>query len=194
MKECNIILASSSPRRIEILRKDGINPMIIKPEVDETLQVQMNMEDTVMFLALKKALYVESTLLNQIIAKNSIIIGADTIVYTDRIIGKPETKEEAIKILSELNGKVHLVVTGVALIAPFNKQKKVFYEITKVFFNKYSKEDILAYINTDEPYDKAGGYAIQGAWGKHVDHIEGDYENVIGFPLKRIKEEIKSFL
>ena len=63
-----------------------------------------------------------------------------------------------------------------------------------MYFKKYSEADILAYINTDEPYDKAGGYAIQGAWGKYVDHIEGDYENVIGFPLTKIKEEIESFL
>ncbi len=193
MKEYNIILASSSPRRIEMLRKDGIHPIIIKPDVDESLQVPMNMEDTVLFLALKKALSVEITLLNQTIAKDSMIIAADTIVYTDRIIGKPETRKEAFEILKELNGKAHLVATGVALIEPFSERRKVFYETTKVTFKKYLDADILTYINTDEPYDKAGGYAIQGAWGKYVDHIEGDIENVIGFPLTRIKEELESF-
>lgn len=193
MKNYNIILASSSLRRIEMLREDGINPIIIKPEVDESIQVQMNMEDTVMFLALKKALSVESTLLNQTINGHCIIIGADTIVYSDRIIGKPETREEAFDILSELNGKSHLVATGVALIEPFSERRKVFCEITKVYFKKYSESDILTYINTDEPYDKAGGYAIQGAWGKYIDHIEGDFENVIGFPLNRIKKEISNF-
>ncbi|MBK5261979.1 MAG: septum formation protein Maf [Peptostreptococcaceae bacterium] len=193
MKDYNIILASSSPRRIEMLREDGINPIIINPEVDESIKVPMNMEDTVMFLAVKKAISVEITLLNQIVNKNSIIIGADTIVYSDRIIGKPETREEAFNILSELNGKSHLVATGVALIEPFSERRKVFCEITKVYFKKYSESDILAYINTDEPYDKAGGYAIQGAWGKFIDHIEGDFENVIGFPLARIKEEISNF-
>lgn len=193
MKGYNIILASSSPRRIEMLREDGINLIIIKPEVDESIQVQMNMEDTVMFLALKKAISVEITLLNQIFNENSIIIGADTIVYSDRIIGKPETREEAFDILSELNGKSHLVATGVALIEPFSERRKVFCEITKVYFKKYSESDISAYVSTDEPYDKAGGYAIQGAWGKFIDHIEGDFENVIGFPLTRIKKEIKDF-
>lgn len=175
-----------------MLRKDGMNPKIIKPEVDETLPFEMAMEDTVMFLALKKALSVEHTLLNEIIEKDSIIIGADTIVYTNRIIGKPENRNEAFEILQELNGKTHLVATGVALIVPFSGKRKVFYEITKVSFKKYSESDILAYINTSEPYDKAGGYAIQGAWGKYVDHIEGDYENIIGFPLNRIKEEMMS--
>jgi len=193
MKDYNIILASSSPRRIEMLIEDGINPIIIKPEVDESIKVQMNMEDTVMFLALKKAISVEITLLNQIVNENSIIIGADTIVYSDRIIGKPETRKEAFDILSELNGKSHLVATGVALIEPFSERRKVFCEITKVYFKKYSESDILAYINTYEPYDKAGGYAIQGAWGKYIDHIEGDFENVIGFPLARIKKEINDF-
>jgi len=192
MKDYNIILASSSPRRIEILREEGINPIIIKPEVDENVDAQMNMEDTVMFLALKKAISVEITLLNQIVNKNSVIIGADTIVYSDRIIGKPETKKEAFNILSELNGKSHLVATGVALIEPFSERRKVFYETTRVYFKKYSKADILAYINTDEPYDKAGGYAIQGAWGKFIDHIEGDFENVIGFPITRIKDELNN--
>jgi len=193
MKDYNIVLASSSPRRIEMLRNDGINPVIIKPEVDENIQIQMNMEDTVMFLALKKALSVEVTLLNKTISDNCVIIGADTIVYSDRIIGKPETREEAFAILSELNGKSHLVATGVALIEPFSERRKVFFEITKVYFKKYSESDILTYINTNEPYDKAGGYAIQGAWGKYIDHIEGDFENVIGFPLSRIKEEISNF-
>lgn len=193
MKSYNIILASSSPRRIDMLRKEGINPIIIKPEVDENIQIQMNMEDTVMFLALKKALSVEITLLNKTISNNSVIIGADTIVYSDRIIGKPETKEDAFDVLSKLNGKSHLVVTGVALIEPFSERRKVFFEITKVYFKKYFESDILTYINTDEPYDKAGGYAIQGAWGKYIDHIEGDFENVIGFPLNRIKEEISNF-
>jgi len=192
MKEYNIILASSSPRRIEMLKNNGIEPIIIKPEVDEALPVKMNMEDAVMFLAMKKALFVENSISNQSINKQSIIIGADTVVYFDRIIGKPENKEEAFNILKELNGKTHLVATGVSIIVPFSEQRKVFCEITKVFFKKYSEPDILEYINTDEPYDKAGGYAIQGNWSKYIDHIEGDFENVIGFPLKRIIDEIRN--
>lgn len=193
MNNYKIILASSSPRRIEMLRNEDIEPLIISPDVDETIDIEMDMEDAVMYLAMKKALFVESSIEPQSIREPSIIIGADTVVFSDRIIGKPENKEEAFRILSKLNGKSHFVATGVALIEPFSHRRRVFCEITKVFFKTYDEKDILDYVNTDEPYDKAGGYAIQGAWGKHIDHIEGDFENVIGFPLTRIKEELKDF-
>jgi septum formation protein len=192
MKDYQIILASSSPRRIEILRNNGIDPIIIKPEVDETLKVEMDMEDAVMFLAMKKALFVENSISVKSTNNNSVIIGADTVVYSNKIIGKPESKEEAFDILMSLNGGSHLVATGISLIVPFSEKRIVFCDITRVFFKKYSKSDILEYIDTDEPYDKAGGYAIQGAWGKYVDYIEGDFENVMGFPIKRIIDEIKN--
>lgn len=193
MNEFKVILASSSPRRIEMLQNENIEPIIISPLVDETIDDDMSMEEAVQFLALKKALFVESSIERESILEPSVIIGADTVVYSDRIIGKPESKEEAFQILSELKGKTHLVATGVAILEPFSPRRKVFCEITRVFFKDYTVEEIMDYINTDEPYDKAGGYAIQGAWGKHIDHIEGDFENVIGFPLTRIKEELKTF-
>lgn len=193
MKQYNILLASSSPRRIDLLRKNGFQPLIIKPDVDETLPYDMGMEESVLFLAMKKALYVESLLVGKELESPSLIIAADTIVYSDRIIGKPESREEAYDILAGLNGKTHFVATGVALLEPFTPRRKVFCDCTKVFFKQYSEEDILGYIQTEEPYDKAGGYAIQGEWGKYVEKIEGDFENVMGFPLSRILEEMKTF-
>lgn len=190
MNNHTIILASSSPRRIEMLYNHGIKAMIVKPEVDESLNPQIGMEDAVMFLALKKALYVEDLLEKKDLNGPSLIIAADTVVFTDRIIGKPENREEAFKILSEMNGKEHYVTTGVALLEPFGFRRRVFYETTKVFFKRYTEEDIKEYVATEEPYDKAGGYAIQGAWGRFVDRIEGDMDNVIGFPITRILKEI----
>jgi len=189
-----IILASSSPRRIEILKTKGINPLIIPPEVDETISDDMKPHDAVMFLALKKALCVESIA----IEKNyddSIIIAADTVVvFDEKIIGKPIDKEDAFAILKTLCGNMHTVLTGVAIITPNTTKREVFYESTKVFFKSYTNEDIFDYINTPEPYDKAGSYAIQGDWGKHIDHILGDYNNVVGFPWDSIEKRLQKLL
>jgi len=181
-----IVLASGSPRRIEMLRDLGIEPEIIVPAVEETLPPEIDMEAAVMFLALKKALSVETRCQD-----GKLIIAADTIVYLEQVIGKPADREEAIRILQDLRGKMHTVVTGVALLKAGTYVRRVFYEMTKVYFKDYTDEDILAYVSTEEPYDKAGGYAIQGAFGKYIDHIEGDYHNVIGFPWNRIQMEIQ---
>ena len=158
----------------------------------------------------------ESTIRDE--SKNIVIIGSDTIVYKDEIMGKPEDKDDAFRMLSALRNDVHYVVTGVALLAatatnriasaPENSEThalatcvtpeqkyeftcgKVFAEVTKVYVRDFTDEELTAYVNTAEPYDKAGGYAIQGAFGKYIDHIEGDYDNVVGFPWTRIKEEL----
>lgn len=190
MDKKQIILASSSPRRIKMLKENGINPMIISPDIDENLPEGLDLRQSVMFLALKKALYVENLFLetNDL---NNIIIAADTIVYCDKIIGKPETKEEAFEILSFLRNKSHWVATGVAILRAGSNVRKAFYELTEVFFKDYKDEDIIEYISTSEPYDKAGGYAIQGSWGKYIDRIIGDLDNVIGFPWSRIEQEMK---
>lgn len=197
-----IVLASSSPRRIEMMQQNGIDPVIISPEVDETLPEGLDMKQSVMYLALKKALYAESFIPdnksndvsfcceNRYNAGNTIIIAADTVVYADRVIGKPGDINDAYEILSFLRNRMHYVATGVAVIKAGTPERKIFCEITEVHFKDYSDKDIYEYIATDEPYDKAGGYAIQGTWGKYTDHIVGDLNNVIGFPWDRIKSEI----
>ncbi len=193
MEKYKIILASSSPRRIEMLKKNGISPIIIPPDVDEDLPLNIDPKDAVMHLALKKAQYVETIARDRYSKEPSLVIGADTVVFLDRIIGKPKNREEAFAILDHLRGREHFVATGVAILKAGTNENKAFCEITKVFFKNYSDEDIRAYIATEEPYDKAGGYAIQGAWGDKVDHIVGDYDNVIGFPWTRIKQELNQF-
>jgi len=186
LSRSEIVLASGSPRRIEMMNNLGIQYEILMPTVDETLPQNIDMESAVMFLALKKALSIESQCL-----EGKLIIAADTIVHLDQPIGKPADRDDAIRILKALRGKMHYVVTGVALVKAGRPVRKVFCEVTRVQFKDYTDDDILEYTATDEPYDKAGGYAIQGAFGKYVDHIEGDYENVVGFPLNRILLEIK---
>lgn len=192
----NIILASSSPRRIEMLRKNDIEPIIIPPNVDESLPTRITMEQAVLYLALKKALSVEknwfSKTNDKIMADIPIIIAADTIVYKNGIIGKPEDFDDAVHILKTLRNTSHIVCTGVAIIYAGTDTRRIFYENTEVYFNDYSDEAIYEYINTGEPWDKAGGYAIQGLWGKHISHIKGDFDNVVGFPWTRIQQELKN--
>lgn len=188
-KDRTYILASGSPRRIEMMKKHGISPIVHPAEIDENIPPEHGMCQTVMFLALKKAKAVEEEYLASD-GKAPIIIAADTIVYKDEIMGKPEDREDAFRMISSLRNDVHFVVTGCALVEAGMQNARVFAEITKVFVKDFSDEELNAYLDTDEPYDKAGAYAIQGIFSKHIDHIEGDYDNVVGFPWERIEKEL----
>ena len=205
------ILASGSPRRIEMMRRHGIEPVICPADIEENIPTECGMEQTVMFLALKKAKAVEEKYLadpssriknreeipeEETHTENGanrppVIIAADTIVFKDEIMGKPEDRAEAHKMLTKLQGGRHYVVTGCALVEAGIQNARVFAEVTEVFVNKLSAEDIEAYLDTEEPYDKAGAYAIQGIFAKHIDHIRGDYDNVVGFPRSRIEKELE---
>lgn len=189
MKEKNFVLASASPRRIEMMRSHGLEPIVCPADIEENLPLVDGMKETVMFLALKKAKAVES--LNANIPKGSIIIAADTVVYKDEIMGKPIDFEDGFNMLSKLRNTYHYVTTGVALVEAGCENARVFAEVTKVYFKDYSDEELRAYLETDEAYDKAGAYAIQGYFAKHIEKFEGDYDNVVGFPWTRIEEEVK---
>jgi len=193
-KDYKIVLASSSPRRIEILKIHGFDPIVIHPSTDENIREVNNPEDMVKELAFRKAKSVEAAVIARFSHEPCIIIGADTVVFLDDIIGKPKDRADAYRILHYLNGKEHYVATGVALLNTKTKAQKVFHEITKVGFKSYPDDDICAYIDTAEPYDKAGGYAIQGGWGKNIAYISGDYNNVVGFPWDRIKYELDEII
>ena len=141
-----------------------------------------------MYLALKKALAVEEQVEFK---ENQWLISADTIVCRETIMGKPQDEEEAVAMLSDLRGREHRVITGVAILSPGTTKRKVFAETTKVFFKDYDDQVIRDYIASGEVWDKAGAYAIQGGFRDQVDHIEGDYDNVVGFPWARFVEELK---
>ncbi|MGN1333618.1 MAG: Maf family protein [Anaerovoracaceae bacterium] len=207
LKNTKIILASGSPRRIEMLRTHGIEPLIMPANIEENLPPIHGMHETVMFLALKKAQdaarQLEIAANTGVCAKcshdkakkyynsDAIIVAADTIVFKDgEIMGKPKDKDDAFRMLDKLRNDFHYVVTGVALFATDCCLTRVFTDVTKVFFKDYSDEELMDYLDTDEAYDKAGAYAIQGYFSRYIDHIEGSYENVIGFPWERIEEEI----
>lgn len=188
MDNFQMILASGSPRRIEMMRRSGVEPLIIKPEVDETVFSELTPEQAVMYLALKKALAVEEQVEFK---ENQWLISADTIVCRETIMGKPQDEAEAVAMLSDLRGREHRVITGVAILSPGTAKRKVFAETTKVFFKDYDDQVIRDYIASGEVWDKAGAYAIQGGFRDQVDHIEGDYDNVVGFPWARFVEELK---
>ena len=211
----SLILASGSPRRIEMMQAHGYDPLVLPAEIEENVPLHHSMTDTVTYLALKKARDVEARWLSEkrscadaVAAPDAsetaetavsdlppVIIAADTVVcYQGEIMGKPADKEDGFRMLSALRGDVHDVVTGVALVEAGAQHARVFYEITRVFFKDYSDEELLAYLDTNEAYDKAGGYAIQGWFSRYVDHIEGDYDNVVGFPWKRIEKELAHFI
>ena len=189
----NIVLASGSPRRIEIMRAHGIEPLVMPADIEENIPKVHGMCETVMFLALKKAQDVAGRLssLADCTEEGSIIVAADTIVYKDgEIMGKPADRADAFRMLDKLRNDFHYVVTGVALLSYGRQLTRVFAEVTKLYFEDYQDSELEAYLDTDEAYDKAGAYAIQGYFAKHIDHIEGSYDNVIGFPWGRIEKEI----
>ncbi len=184
-----IILASSSPRRIEMMHKHGYNPTIMPADIDETLPKNISAKDAVMFLALKKALYVE-----QKAAPGSIIIAADTVVYKDGILGKPENRRDAPRMLRKIKNTNHQVATGVAILIAGESTRNVFYDMTEVFCKDFNDDELSAYLDTDEPYDKAGAYAIQGIFAKHIDHWNGSFNTVVGFPWELIQLKLKELL
>ena len=188
VKRNDIVLASASPRRIEMFHDRGYEPRVVPAGIDENLPFAMPAETAVMYLSLAKALDVAQR-------EEGLIIAADTVVVCDgEIIGKPADEEEAFAILSRLRDRTHQVITGVCLIETAGRQliKRCLYDVTDVTFGTYSDEELRAYVQTPEPYDKAGGYAIQKTFGKYIDHIEGDLDNVIGFPMYRVESYLGS--
>lgn len=173
-----IVLASASPRRRQLLETMGISFDVIVSDVDETIEDHSNPESIVKELALKKA----SAVIDKINTP-SIIIGADTIVVGDNILGKPRDDEDAKIMLKSLSGKAHKVMTGVSIINNVNNYKVTHCETTNVYFKELSMIEIDGYIKTREHVDKAGAYAIQGKAALFVKKIEGDYNNVVGLPI-----------
>ena len=175
-----IYLASKSPRRREILSNLNIPFECIESPYKEDIHDGDNLspEDLVTRLACLKALYAAKTL------QEGLVIGADTIVVLDdEVLGKPKDRADAYKMIHELSGRKHHVITAIAIVNAANKQSLSHAETTAVFFQKLSEKDIEAYLDTPEPYDKAGAYGIQGHAGLFVEKIEGCYFNVVGFPV-----------
>ena len=177
------VLASSSPRRKQLLRNLGIEFETIESEADEN--VDMPPHETVIELSGRKATYVAE------LRPNSVVIGADTIVLHNGIImGKPENAQMAFDMLKILQGSVHTVYTGVCVI--YNNEKHFGVEMTDVHMCGLSDSEIREYIKTGEPMDKAGAYGIQELGSKFIKRIDGCYFNVVGLPLNLLWGMLKS--
>ena len=195
LKQKNVILASGSPRRIDMLRADGIEPLIVRPDCEENIHMPLSPAQEVMALALRKNLRAEEMLREQgALPEDGVILSADTMVVLDGVpIGKPADEADAFRILSLLRGKKHTVCSGACICDLASSRRLLFAESTGVYFMEYSDEDIRAYIATGEPMDKAGAYAIQGGFAPYVTRTEGPMDNVIGFPYGTIKRILGHF-
>jgi septum formation protein len=183
-----LILASSSPRRAEILANAGLPFSVLSSAVDESPYPGEAPAALVQRLANAKADLVTARAIGP-----AIIIGADTIVVLDdKILGKPTSVEDARHMLQQLSGRTHSVLTGVAMIRLPDGERRQFLESTLVHFRPIADEELSSYLATQEPYDKAGAYAIQGQAGRYIPRIEGCYFNVVGLPLSRVLTELKS--
>lgn len=181
-----IVLASSSPRRRDLFALLGLPFQAVDPQVDETLLEGENPKDTALRLALAKAQ--EAAMSHP----EAIIVAADTLVILgDKILGKPQDRDEAVAILEALRGKKHRVITGVIVLHAATKEKREEVADTQVWMRGYSKEEIARYIGRGEPFDKAGGYAIQDKEFRPVAKVKGCYANVMGLPLCHLYRALK---
>ncbi len=175
----SLILASASPRRAELLRNAAIAFTVDPAHVPEQPTAGEGPADYAQRLARDKALAVFAR------HAQSAVLGADTVVVVDQhLLEKPNDKADAARMLRLLSGRTHQVITGVCLIAPEFEQTEA--EITQVMFSALSEAEIVAYVDSGEPMDKAGAYAIQGMASRWVERIEGCYFNVVGLPVPRV--------
>jgi septum formation protein len=181
-----LILASSSPRRAQILHDAGFSFVVVSSAVDETPIPSESPSDHVQRLANAKAELAAARAVGP-----AIVLAADTVVTLEgRIFGKPRSTDDARHMLENLSGRTHAVLTGVTLIRLPDAERRSFVESTLVHFAQLPDEEITRYLATEEPRDKAGAYAIQGRAGRYIPRIEGDYFNVVGLPLAHVAQAL----
>ena len=189
--EIPFVLASKSPRRSHLLTTLGFEFEIITADIDESIDTAIPPEEYCIHLALSKAEKVASLL-----DYEALVLGADTIVVLDgEIINKPESKEDAFRILKKLSGNTHKVYTAISLVNSKDKRQLNDHQVTYVTFRELDDSEIWAYIESGSPMDKAGAYGIQDDFGAvFVSHIEGCYYNIVGLPLELLYFSIRKFL
>lgn len=182
-----IILASASPRRQELIKMITEDIIVNPCDCDETIKIGLVGREIAEYLSKIKGEAVKEKF------SDDIIVSADTIVcLNNKVLGKPKSREDAFSMLRTLSGNTHSVFTGVTIIK--GEKEKIFSQETKVTFYDLSDEEIYEYIDSGEVYDKAGSYGIQGKGGLLVKGIEGDYFNVVGLPVARLKRELEDFI
>ncbi|MDR1496674.1 MAG: Maf family protein [Clostridiales Family XIII bacterium] len=209
-----ILLASKSPRRYDIIEAHGVRPVVMPSDADESLPPDVPKDDpeaVVTYLARQKAFEVCGRVGNCDVALGGapdgsapipagsygaaaglppILVAADTIVWLDRIIGKPVDENDAFRILSSYRNRVHEVWTGVTLIERVTGKEDTFAVRTRVAVGDFTDADVWEYIRTEQPFDKSGSYAIRSSWGKHITSVHGGVENVMGLPWPEVKEHL----
>ena len=184
-----VILASQSPRRRELLELAKIDYEVIVSEFDEVVDKKFNLEDQSKEIAFGKANDVFNNTQG-----NRIVIGADSLVIlAGEQLGKPKDRDEAIEMLKKIQGREHIVYTSIAILVENEGEYKEYKELhqAKVFIKKMTDEEIEKYVESGEPYDKAGGYGVQTSFAVFVERIEGEYSVVVGLPLCRVYEILK---
>ncbi len=189
LNDYKIILASRSPRRQQLLQELGLKFEVVTREYSETFPDGLNGDEIARYVANNKA----ASFINEI-SYNEIVITADTIVWcNNRVLGKPAGRDDAARILKEISGNTHEVITGVSLLS--SSKQITFSDSTKVTFDYLSEEEIYYYIDSYKPYDKAGAYGIQEWIGIIAcSHIDGSYFNVVGLPVQMLYKELKRFI
>ncbi len=180
-----IILASASPRRRELLSRTGIVFTVETADIDETIDPSKALTEEIQRLAYRKA--------KAVLDKHPecIIIGSDTIVTIDqKVLGKPKDREDAERMLRVLSGRTHQVYTGLCILS--SRREFSYLSINDIVFDELSEQEIEAYVSSDEPYDKAGAYAIQGLASRYITEIHGDFYAIMGLPIHIIYEELKN--
>ena len=188
-----IILASGSPRRKKLLQQLGVEFEVRESNFEEDMSLKMSPKKLVQVLAMGKAESVAKEYLLSKKHKNTVIIAADTVVvFKNKILGKPKTPQRATAMLKSLSGQAHLVLTGLVVWDLSISKKYSTTVVTKVVFRKLSKQEITKYVNSKEPLDKAGAYAIQENAGVFVEKIYGDYNNIVGLPVAVLSKYLKA--
>ena len=187
IQELPVVLASASPRRIAMLRDIGKDPIILRPECDETIHTGLPPQRTVMALSLRKLLWVREHMLSEDLPEDFVMLSSDTVVsFEGEILGKPSDEEDAFRMLKEMSGRKNTVYSGCCVWRRRDGMLRLFYDSTDVYFTPYTDRDINAYIATGAPMDKAGAYGIQEGFDRYVERIDGEEDTVIGFPMTRL--------
>ncbi len=180
-----LVLASSSPRRVELMQEAGFDFEVLVPGVEEAHDESLSCEDLTVENAHRKARAVAH------LRPEALVIGADTLVYLDGVpITKPGDLKEAAGMLRRLSGRTHQVCTGVALVWDGGAEERLFHVISDVTFKPLTDDVIREYHSRIEPLDKAGGYAVQDESAMIIDHVDGSWSNVKGLPMERLREEL----
>lgn len=187
-----VILASKSPRRKELMDLLGIDYEIMVSEADETLEDGLSLEEQS-----KRLGYIKAKAVFDKTAGDRIIIGSDTLVAKDeKLLGKPKDKQDAINMIKFLKNDKHQVITSIAILIQKGNEYKEYIDsdITDVYVSDMSQEEIEAWVETGKAYDKAGAYAIQEEFSKHIEKIDGNYSSIVGLPINKVYKILKKYI